>query len=523
MLAITATSSLFFMQVMRMQTNYFGEQIIPGSNQVRDLHRGIYQHHLTLGRLLQEGISAAQRDRLQEDASAQTVAFNQGLTRLRGIVTSPEAVRLTENLGEHWEAYSALSDHIQKLVNEGRIEEAEQLLAGDAAGILFKVDEVMRGADRFVDNMVAAGIAHVSASQRRSLTISVALLLISFLIAGVVCTWFYRSLSARLELLRRTFSQVKDGDLTVTMPADGKDEIAVVARSFNELVGDLNSAFNAINQSMSRLHQSAASLNESFTGTADRARAQQSEMDAVATAMNEMAETIKEVARNADMAADSAREADKRAEEGGRVVGLTSTTIRQLNERVGEVSEHIGAVQDSSEAIGVVLGVIRGVAEQTNLLALNAAIEAARAGEQGRGFAVVADEVRVLASRTTESAQEIVQVIEGLQQRSEAAVKVAADAAIEAQEGVERADQASEALAAIVRAVSEIATMNTAIATSSEEQSAVAQEMDGNIVRIHDASQRTLQEADVARSESNTLNELANGVVRQLSRYKLRS
>jgi len=234
---------------------------------------------------------------------------------------------------------------------------------------------------------------------------------------------------------------------------------------------------------------------------------QQSETSQVVAAMNEMTATVQEVARNATEAASAASSADSAAAEGKRVVIGTMSAIESLSSEINAAANVIGQLEKDSENIGTVLDVIKGIAEQTNLLALNAAIEAARAGEQGRGFAVVADEVRTLASRTQQSTQEIQEMIEKLQVGAQSAVKVMDESRAKAEDSVTQAASAASSLETITNSVSLINDMNTQIATAAEQQSAVAEEINKNILNISDIVDRT---ADGASQTSTASDELAN-------------
>jgi aerotaxis receptor len=222
--------------------------------------------------------------------------------------------------------------------------------------------------------------------------------------------------------------------------------------------------------------------------SSDGIRQQQSETDQVATAITEMAASVQEVARNAQNTADAADKADAEARAGRQVVADTGTAIGRLAAEVEKASGVIQQLETRSSEITSVLDVIRGIAEQTNLLALNAAIEAARAGEQGRGFAVVADEVRTLASRTQQSTQEIQSMIEKLQDGARSAVKVMTLSREQADSSVEQARHAAASLENITRSVSVITDMSAQIATAVEEQSAVGEEINRNVVSIRHIS-----------------------------------
>lgn len=253
------------------------------------------------------------------------------------------------------------------------------------------------------------------------------------------------------------------------------------------------------------LGQASEQAQQSTESAARDMARQSSEVDMVATAMNEMAATVQEVARNASSTADATRGADQEVESGQKVVQTTIAAIEELASRVEEAVEVIAKLALDSEQIGGVVEVIRGIAEQTNLLALNAAIEAARAGEQGRGFAVVADEVRTLASRTQSSTDEIQQMIQKLQDAAGQAVSVMEQGQKAAQDSVEHASKAGDSLQSITQAVDTITAMTNQIATAAEEQSAVAEEINRNIVNIHDLSNQTLHGTQQAEQANHGL------------------
>jgi methyl-accepting chemotaxis protein len=225
--------------------------------------------------------------------------------------------------------------------------------------------------------------------------------------------------------------------------------------------------------------------------------------------MDEMTATVHEVARNTDAAAQAAEQADAQAKEGNQVVASTVQSIRQLADAVDNTAEVIQTLANHSQNIGSVLDVIKGIAEQTNLLALNAAIEAARAGEQGRGFAVVADEVRTLASRTQQSTQEIHEMIESLQAGSKNAVAAMAKGKEQAHSSVELISKAGDSLQTISQTVATIYDMNTQIAAASEQQSTVAEEINRNITNIKSSSDLTAEKSRQSEKSSGELSNVA--------------
>ncbi|WP_429416832.1 methyl-accepting chemotaxis protein [Pseudomonas plecoglossicida] len=237
---------------------------------------------------------------------------------------------------------------------------------------------------------------------------------------------------------------------------------------------------------------------------------QQREIEQVATAANEMSATAQDVAHNAAQAAQAARGADQASREGLQLIASTREAIDQLTAGMNTAMDEARTLENRSEQIGSVLEVIRAIAEQTNLLALNAAIEAARAGEAGRGFAVVADEVRSLAQRTQVSVEEIRQVIEGLQQGTQDVVSAMHEGQRQAQASATRMEQALPALQRIGEAVTVISDMNLQIASAAEEQSAVAEEVNRNVAGIRDVTESLSGQADESARISLALNRLAN-------------
>lgn len=275
-----------------------------------------------------------------------------------------------------------------------------------------------------------------------------------------------------------------------------------IAAQYNHIISRFSHSLGELKQTTNELAFTASNLGTVTERTEANTLRQQNETDLVATAMNEMTSTVEEVARNAEHASAAAREADTAAGKGFEVANQTKSEIDKLVSDVSNASEVIAKLEAESQNIGVVLDVIKGIAEQTNLLALNAAIEAARAGEQGRGFAVVADEVRTLASRTQESTSEIEEMIGRLQGGVNNTVAVMQVALEKGHHGSEQVDATLDSLKDILDAVGRISDMNTQIATAAEEQSQVANEINGNIVNISALATETTHDAHESRETS---------------------
>lgn len=332
-------------------------------------------------------------------------------------------------------------------------------------------------------------------------------------------SWVARSISRPLNQLRSAIETTeRNRDLTVHVDIAQNDEIGSVAHAFQAMINRFREILSDVRDTSAHLQQSAQQLANNTEQTREGASMQMRETDQVATATTEMTHAIEEVSRNAHQAADAANNANRETESGNKVLDEALASIHNLANRIDAAGQVIKRVETDSASIGSVLDVIRGIAEQTNLLALNAAIEAARAGEQGRGFAVVADEVRSLAQRTQESTQEIQGMIERLQAGAREAVRSMADGSDEMQRTMAQAARAGESLAAIKQAVAMINDMNTQIASATEEQMAVSQEISRNVVNISDvakSSARSVQEVDKTSRELNNAATRLAGLVNE--------
>ncbi|HWS03565.1 MAG TPA: methyl-accepting chemotaxis protein [Gammaproteobacteria bacterium] len=339
---------------------------------------------------------------------------------------------------------------------------------------------------------------------------------------GVANYWLVNMiLLTRLKRISEVANAISQSDISHHCDMESDDLIGEIVSSFNRMSENLRNVIGEISGATTQL-ASAAEEMSAVTDEASRGvQHQQSEIEHVATAMNEMTSTVQEVAHNAALAAQSAQQADRDAKKGALVATEALGGIDNLVNEMERASGVIQKLKNESENIGMVLDVIRGIAEQTNLLALNAAIEAARAGEQGRGFAVVADEVRTLASRTQQSTQEIQQMIERLQVGAGDAVRVMNEARGTAKDSSDQVEKAAESLAEIAGSVSQINDMNTQIASAAEEQSAVAAEINANVSNIQHVADQTAAGAQQTASASEELARLSSQLQSLMVRFRM--
>ncbi|KIL05676.1 methyl-accepting chemotaxis protein [Pseudomonas sp. S5(2021)] len=344
------------------------------------------------------------------------------------------------------------------------------------------------------------------------------------LLAGVAVMIYTvrRVIISRITDMRHTMeAMTRDEDLSRSVTVGAHDEIGAMATAFNRMIGKFRGSLEAVAAVTQQLTDVSGRVSNVAEKTLGAVMEQRSETDMVASAMNEMSATVQEVARNASQTATASTGADNESKAGVRVASEALDGIDTLIQDIEKAAEVVRQLEADSASIDTVVGVIKGIAEQTNLLALNAAIEAARAGEQGRGFAVVADEVRTLASRTQKSTEEIQHMIEQLQQGVGNAVQAMVAAQSRARSGSDCVARAAQSLGAIADEVGTINEMNTQIATAAEQQSAVAEEINRNITTISRIADTTSADATQTSQISEELVQLAAELKRLVGQFRL--
>ena len=337
-----------------------------------------------------------------------------------------------------------------------------------------------------------------------------AITLVSFGLAGLILLFVSRAILRSIESMQQSVVAIEaKSDLTRRIDITSQDELGQLSTSFNLMLDKFQTSLQSVADTSASLAESSQGMASITADAANSVQTQRDELEMVATAMNEMTATVVEVAKNANDAADAAVQTDTQSQAGLTVVNNTVQTIEGLAIGIERATQVVKDLEDDSRQIGSILDVIKGIAEQTNLLALNAAIEAARAGEQGRGFAVVADEVRTLASRTQESTEEIQRMIEKLQGGAKLAANAMSDSRQYVDDSVNHARSAGEVLQSIAKAIATITDMNTQIATAAEEQSTVSEEINANIVNISNAAEQTAVGTNTSLQESENLANMA--------------
>lgn len=325
----------------------------------------------------------------------------------------------------------------------------------------------------------------------------------------------------RANTLVAAIQNIKQGDLTQKVAIAGKSDFSWMAFELNTARKNIASLVHTLIGGVTQLEQATNNMATVSKETVAGVLNQQAETAQVATAMNEMAASVQEVARTAEGAAEAAKNADNEANAGKQVVSETITSIDSLAGEVEKAAQTLNNLESDINNIGAIVDVIRGITEQTNLLALNAAIEAARAGEHGRGFAVVADEVRTLAARTQTSTIEIEEMVERLQEGAQRAVSVMNDGRERAKTSVEKAASAGEALDSITTMISTMDEMSAQISSAANEQSAVAEDINRGIVNISQVAEHTAEGAQETEEAVNAMTTLSTQLQEAAGKFKV--
>ncbi|QGZ30924.1 methyl-accepting chemotaxis protein [Stutzerimonas stutzeri] len=449
-------------------------------------------------------------------AAELTAQLKKAKTQYETLLSSERERQQFARLEQALDAYYAVNDQLIRLSNEGRLDELSALLGtqykaisddlGAQFGALMKInaeaaDESAALADQVYD---------------RAITAVIGLIVFAALLTAVLALMLTRSIVKPLSEAVRVSETIAGGDLTEAFAVAGADEPATLLRAMQTMQQNLKGTIQSIASSSDQLASAAEELNAVTEDSSKGLHQQNNELEQAATAVNEMTAAVDEVARNAVATSEASRDSDRTAREGQRQVIKTVESINSLAENVTGTAAQVEQLADKIRSISGVLDVIRSIAEQTNLLALNAAIEAARAGEAGRGFAVVADEVRALAHRTQQSTREIESMIGGVQQGTNDAMAAMRNSNELAHGTLDVARAAGQALEEITQAISHITERNLVIASASEEQAQVAREVDRNLVNIRDLAVQTSAGAHQTNAASQDLSRLAidlNGLV----------
>ncbi|WP_085621725.1 MULTISPECIES: methyl-accepting chemotaxis protein [unclassified Pseudomonas] len=472
-----------------------------------------YQHAVDVSALLQQARFQVRGYTYSGNADFQQTALkaiDQALAELRALPAKVPAEHAA-SLDDAATAMAGYRDAVTQFGNaQAASEQALQHMA-EQGTVLLQTSQAMTASQTEVRDAGAA-------QAKTLLAVATALALALGLLAAWAIT---RQIIIPLRQTLRAAERVASGDLTQDLQVQRRDELGQLQASMQRMTQGLRELIGGIGDGVTQIASAAEELSAVTEQTSAGVNNQKVETDQVATAMNQMTATVHEVARNAEQASEAALMADQQAREGDRVVGEAVAQIERLAGEVVNSSEAMNQLKAESDKIGSVLDVIKSVAQQTNLLALNAAIEAARAGEAGRGFAVVADEVRSLAQRTQQSTEEIEELIAGLQSGTQRVASVMDSSRQLTDSSVELTRRAGSSLETITRTVSSIQAMNQQIATAAEEQTAVAEEINRSVMNVRDISDQTSAASEETASSSMELARLGTHLQGLVGRFRL--
>ncbi|MGF0333647.1 methyl-accepting chemotaxis protein [Ectopseudomonas toyotomiensis] len=494
---------------------------LPAISLLLNADRDLYQAFVAERSLLDEDSGAHAAQLHASHAENLQQAYDR-VHKFAAMQPGSEALALVAEFDRGFERWKATSSRVLEMASSDP-NEASRLSFSDSEAQFEEARTAIDKLGELEDNAAnAVGTDAIARGEalvwQQGLIIAIGLLVCLVLVVGfpLLVTRPLHNLLYRIEQIADG-----DGDLRVRLDVLSRDELGKLSHAFNRFLDKLQPLIKEVGRVTGEVADSAQSLAGMAAANDRLISSEHAAVDQVSTAATEMSVAVHEVARNAQNAADAARHAEVQSREGAQVVGATIHSIRQLAQEVESASDTIQTLEQETANIGAVLAVIKGIAEQTNLLALNAAIEAARAGEQGRGFAVVADEVRALAARTQESTKDIQQMIERLQAGVQNAVKATHSGSARARQSVEQAAGVDQALSVTGDSVQRINDMAAQIATACEEQSSVTEEIARNISDIRDLSNEAAQTSEQSTRASQHLSELSHGLAQLVGRFRV--
>jgi methyl-accepting chemotaxis protein len=439
-----------------------------------------------------------------------------------------EKMKLTPEETKNWNAgkqalnqYVASATKTFQFIKEGKRPEAtEQQYVSSKK----EFDDTLKYLGALIDsnNKDALEESAVSLAEAgHAKTLLLGLLALCIGLSLIIALAMARLITAPINKLSLEVAKVASGDLNVSLEESGNDEVGRLSKDFGLMVQSLRGLIGKVSSTANQVAAAASQLITSAEHIATGAERVAAQAANVATAGEQMSATSGDIAQNCQMAAEVSQQASDKAQTGARVVDATVQVMGRIASRVQDTSKSVGNLGSRSEQIGEIVGTIQDIADQTNLLALNAAIEAARAGEQGRGFAVVADEVRALAQRTTKATREIGEMIKAIQVETRSAVAAMEQGVSEVETGTVEAANSGQALQEILEQINAVSMQISQVATAAEEQTATTGEISHNIHQITDVVQATAQGAHETAAAANQLEQLAGELQRTVAQFRL--
>ena len=445
------------------------------------------------------------------------------LDKLQGTLSTDKGRETVTHLRQTLDAYHAMIERAAALHRAGKTKQAVALtIAPQSDAVRADLGKTVADLVAFESDLRIAGRQQEAAAESRATTLILTLAILGVLIGVLVAIIIVRSVTGGMSGMVAMIEEIAANNLTVEdMQASSEDEIGKAGLALNGMKNNLRQMIQSIAGTAEHVASASEELSSTATVQAEGAGTQKGRTDQVATAMQEMSATVLQISENSAKAAEASRQAADTARKGGSIVEETLGRMRAIAESVSDTAKRVEELGKSSDQIGRIVNVINDIADQTNLLALNAAIEAARAGEQGRGFAVVADEVRKLAERTTSATKEIAQMIQTLQNETQVAVSAMEEGRKRVDEGVRTTAQAGDALKEIIGTSENVGEVITQIATAASQQSSASEEINQSMESIAQLVKESADGAQQSAKACQDLSELALDLQKMVSNFNL--